>query len=158
MAASDLQFRLTGGATNTDPNLSLGGVKSSTVMSVVSLNNLFDNVSANECNSGDTEYRCLSIYNNGDRIASSITLWIDTNTPSGDSTIAIGVEPSTTQSVVSEGTAPTGVSFSTPGVGTELSVSNIDIAAESRVWIRRTISVGAYNFSNDSFVLAIQYA
>lgn len=39
---SEIQYRLSGGASNSDPNASLGGVKSSTAW----VNNMFDDVSA----------------------------------------------------------------------------------------------------------------
>jgi hypothetical protein len=59
MAAS-IVFRLSGGAGNTDPAASLGGVMSSTA---VGSNTLFDTVSAAEALSGDTEYRCYYVKN-----------------------------------------------------------------------------------------------
>ncbi len=76
MAAS-LQLFLTGGAGNTDPNGSLGGVKSTTQLSSTPLNNLFDNVSPGEASAGDVEYRAIDIYNAGDAAAQSVAAYID---------------------------------------------------------------------------------
>lgn len=55
--AATLVFRLTGGASNSDPDASLGGVMSNTEISGTALNNLFDDVSPDEATSGSTEYR-----------------------------------------------------------------------------------------------------
>ena len=63
IVASDIKVRLIGGSSNSDPNASLGGVKSSTEVTDNTLNNLYDQVSGSESASGDTEYRCVYIHN-----------------------------------------------------------------------------------------------
>ena len=51
MAAS-IVLRLTGGSSNSNPRLSLGGVGSSIEVSTIVLNNLFDNVTPEVAESG----------------------------------------------------------------------------------------------------------
>lgn len=87
IVSTDIQYRLSGGAANSDPALSLGGVKSSTAAS-----NYFDDVSSAEASAGDTEYRCVYVHN----AHATLTLigakvFIQTNTPSGDTDVAIGL-------------------------------------------------------------------
>lgn len=62
-SANDLVIVLTGGNSNTSPNLSLGGDPSSQPLIGV-LNNLFDNVSAAEAEAGRVDHRCVYIFNN----------------------------------------------------------------------------------------------
>lgn len=63
VAAASLKLYYSGGATNSDPSLSLGGAKSSVALSVTALNNLFDDVTGDEADAGHTEYRCLYFQN-----------------------------------------------------------------------------------------------
>ena len=132
MAAS-LQFRLTGGASNTDPDLSLGGVMSSQQISATPLNNLFDNVEPDEALSGGVEYRAVDIYNSGDAAAESVELYIDDEPDSSSVSIQVALD-STTQTVANESTAPSGVSFSAPSAASKLSISNIASGSAQRRW------------------------
>lgn len=156
MAAS-LQIRLTGGAGNSNPNLSLGGVMSSTQLSVTPMNNLFDNVDPTEAENGDVEYRALDIYNAGDALATSISLYLSSETSSPSTELDFGLD-STTQSVGGEGTAPGGVSFAHYTSASKLSISDIAASSAQRVWVRRTVTAGAANLNNDTCTLKIEYA
>jgi hypothetical protein len=60
--SSDISFLLSGGSSNQNPNLSLGGSPSSTPVSG-SLNSLFSDVDAASATSGTTDYRCFYILN-----------------------------------------------------------------------------------------------
>jgi hypothetical protein len=62
---SDINAVLSGGATNTNPNLSLGGDPSGTPITDAVVNNLFDDVSADEAESGHEDYRCMYLFNDG---------------------------------------------------------------------------------------------
>jgi hypothetical protein len=64
--AAVLKLYLTGGASNADPDASLGGVMSSEELSETPLNNLFDDIDPNQAEVGVTEYRALGLYNDGD--------------------------------------------------------------------------------------------
>ena len=60
--ASELHYRHSGGAGNSDPDASIGGAMSSTQITDDSDNNLFDDVTGDEASSGDTEYRGIYLY------------------------------------------------------------------------------------------------
>jgi hypothetical protein len=60
-----------GGATNADPNLSIGGAKSSIVLSSTQLECLFDTTKGAEASAGADEYRLLYCQNDG------VTSWVD---------------------------------------------------------------------------------
>lgn len=164
IATTDIKKRLSGGATNTDPNASLGGVKSSTEMAPASANNLFDDVSGTESAAGDIEYRCLYLHNaHATLTLQNTVVWIGANTPSPGSDVAIGLDPagvgdgSTTGvavTVADEGTAPTGVAFSAaPDEANGLTVGDIPPGESIAIWIRRTITAGAAAYNNDSMTL-----
>jgi len=159
MAAS-LEIHLNGGASNTDPDASLGGTISSETISGTALNNLFDNVDPTEASAGDVEYRSIDIYNAGDETAYTVTAWISTVSPSTDSIIAFGKDDTATQTLANESTAPDApsVSFVNHLVGTPLSISNIAAGDAQRLFLRRTITASAGNYANDGIVLTVQYA
>lgn len=59
---SDIEFFLSGGSTNSDPNKSLGGAPSGFLV-LGSANNLFSDLSSDEAVAGKTDYRCFYICN-----------------------------------------------------------------------------------------------
>ena len=156
IVSTDIQYRLSGGASNSDPAASLGGVKSSTAAS-----NYFDDVSSAEASAGDTEYRCVYVHN----AHATLTLigakvFIQANTPSSDTDVAIGLGSSaingTEQTVANESTAPTGVSFSAPTTfAGGLAIGDLAAGAHKAVWVRRTVNAGAAAYA-DSFTLRVQ--
>lgn len=156
--AANLQLFLTGGGSNSDPNASLGGVKSSTQLSATPMNNLFDNVDPAEAVAGDVEYRAIEIQNNGDAVAQAVKAYLSSDTASAYTEIDLGLE-SGTQTIPNESTAPSGVSFAHYTPGSKLAIS--DIAASGgtqRLWLRRTVTAGAPNLNNDICTLKIEYA
>ena len=154
--STDIKYRLSGGASNTDPAASLGGVKSSTDAS-----NYFDDVSSAEASAGDTEYRCVYVHNNhGSLTLIGAKVWIQANTPSGDTDVAIGLGTSavnaTEQTVVDESTAPSGVAFSQPTTfAGGLSIGDIPFGQHKAVWVRRVVNAAAAAYA-DSFTLRVQ--
>lgn len=157
MAAS-LEWRLTGGAGNTDPDASLGGVVSSQVVSSTALNNLFDNVNSDESVTGDVEYRAIQLQNAGNATAMGVLLWIVTETPCPDSIIAVG-QDSGVQSIADESTAPDTptITFTRPLVGTPMSIGNIAVGTGQRIWFRRTIDPLADSYNDDTIQILIRY-
>ena len=155
--STDIVYRLSGGAANSDQNASLGGAKSSTAASA----SIYDDVTSAEASSGDTEYRCIYVHNNhGTLTYLGSKVWIQTNTPSADTDVAIGLGTSavngTEQTVADENTAPSGVTFSAPtSFAGGLSIGDIPAGQHKAVWIRRTINAGAAAAS-DSFTLRVQ--
>jgi len=155
--STDIKYRLSGGASNTDPAAALGGAKSSNAAG----STIFDDVSSAEASAGDTEYRCVYVHNNhGTLTLQGAKVWIQTQTPSGDTSVDIGLGTSavnaTEQTVANENTAPSGVSFSAPSsFAGGLSIGDIPAGQHKAVWIRRTINAAAAAAS-DSFALRVQ--
>jgi hypothetical protein len=153
--ASEIFYHLTGGAANADPDLSLGGDTSSEVLSGTALNNLFDNVNPDEIESADlVEYRAIEIQNDGDALAKHVEFYL-TDTPNVESILAVWLDVTGTQSIVNETTEPTGASgnWTTPLVGSKMSLDNLAAAAGHRMWIRRTVDQDATNINEDTAIL-----
>lgn len=155
--ASEIQYRLSGGASNSDPAASLGGAKSSTAIS----STLFDDVSSAQATSGLVEYRCFYVHNNnGTLTLIAPKVWIQTNTPSATTTVAIGLGTSaqggTEQTVVNEGTAPSGVTFTEPSdFAGGIALGDIPNGGHRAVWVRRTVNAGTAAVA-DSFTIRVQ--
>jgi hypothetical protein len=150
IAASDIQYRLSGGAANSDPNASLGGAKSSVQITDNTDNNLFDDVTGAEHTAGDVEYRAIYIHNNhGSLTLTSAVVWIASDTSGVDSDLSIAVGTAaingTEQTVANESTAPTGVTWSDAAVSraTGLALGDIPAGQHKAVWLRRTITAGS---------------
>ncbi len=157
IVASDIKYRLSGGASNTDGNASLGGAKSSTDVP----SGYFDNVGSGEAAAGDIEYRAIYVHNNhGTLTMLGAKVWVQANTPSAETTVDIGVGTSaingTEQTVANESTAPSGVSFSAPtDFAGGLALGDIPAGQHKAVWVRRTVTAGAAA-ANDGFTLRVQ--
>jgi hypothetical protein len=157
--SSEIQYRLSGGASNSVASASIGGAKSSTAITTGVANNLFDNVSGDEAAAGDVEYRCVYIHNaNASLTWENVVVWISANTPSTSTTIDIGLGAAavnaTETAVANESTAPAGVTFSAPTTkGAGLSIGNIPAGQAKAVWLRRTVEAGAAAINNDNVVL-----
>ena len=152
-----LEFHLTGGVDNTDPNASLGGVMSTTELSETPLNSLFDDIEPNEARDGDTEYRALDIFNSGDEDAVDISLWLPSVTVSPDTTISIGLD-TTTDAVVDENTAPVDVVFVAPTLLDPLVIPDIAADSAQRIWFKRVCDELALNNKGDGFPMILRYA
>ena len=158
--ASNLLFHLTGGAANSDPDLSLGGDGSSEVLSAPALNNLFDNIDPDEIVSGDrVEYRAIDISNDGDAEAHNIEFYF-TDTPNAESIVAVWYDSVGTQSIVNETTEPTGAAgnWTTPLVGSKLGFSDLTAAGTYRIWIRRIVDQSADNINEDTSTLHVWFS
>lgn len=88
--ARDISFVLSGGTSNLDPNLSLGGDPSSAPIPSGVLNNLFDDISSAETNSGVEDYRCFYIFNDGETAVWDLKIWTEVETIGG-AFIEIGI-------------------------------------------------------------------
>jgi hypothetical protein len=139
ISASDLEFYLSGGSSNSTPDAALGGVISSSAITNASDNNLFDDVSGDEADSGDTEYRCFYVKNNhGSITLQNSKIWFSLNTTSSDDTLDIALAGeglnSSAETIANENTAPRGESFSAPAnKGAGLSVGRIPVGTETTV-------------------------
>lgn len=148
ITAAELKFYHSGGSSNSDPNASLGGVISSSELSG-SVHNLFDVVGSSEASSGDIEYRCFYAKNtNATLTLQSAVFWISTDATGATTDIAVGLDPAgvsgTATTIGGEGSAPAGVSFSTPtSEGAALSIGDMAAGAYQAIWVRRTVNAGA---------------
>lgn len=155
ITAADLLFFLTGGGANTDPNASLGGGISNTQVPGT-IHNIFDRVTPEEAQAGDTEYRAIDIKNNHlSESAVDTFVWISQETVSPGTTVALAYDATGTQSIANESTPPTGVAFSTPTSKlTGINLGTIAPGATRRLWLRRTVTAGAA-VANDSGSLTV---
>jgi len=87
--SDDITVVLSGGTTNINPNNSLGGDPSATPVSTATLNNLFDDVSAEETDDGHEDYRCIYFFNDGDTPIYVVQMWISDDFEGG-ATVEIG--------------------------------------------------------------------
>lgn len=163
--SSEIQYRLSGGASNTDPNASLGGAMSTAGGGLITsgaLNNLFDDVDGDEADSGDTEYRCIYIRNNNASLTlSAAFLWIATDSASAGSEYSLALDGNglngTAETVANESTAPSGETFTRPtSKAGGLSLGNIANGEFYPVWIRRVISPGASASNSDGPTLRVE--
>lgn len=159
---SDIKFYLSGGAANANVNASLGGAKSSVEVVDATLHNLFDRVTGDEGDAGDTEYRCVYVQN-GHATLSLLAafLWVQANTPSADTTIAIALggegKNGTAEVVGNESTAPSGETFSAPASkAAGLSLGDLAAGEYYPIWIRRVVSAAASAYNSDSATLRVE--
>lgn len=149
ITAADLEFYLSGGTGNTNPNASLGGIISTTAITNSSDNNLFDDVTGDEADAGDTEYRGIYLKNNhGSLTLQSSVVWFSANTTSANDTLDMALAGegvnATMETVANESTAPVGESFSAPASkGAGLSTGNVAAGQRYGLWLRRTVSAAA---------------
>jgi hypothetical protein len=150
---SDIQYRLSGGAANSNPNASLGGIMSSTAWAGGVLHDLFDVITGDENAASDVEYRCVYVRNaHGTLTWESVKAWL-TAAVAGGADLAIGLDPagagngSTTGVAVvaaNEGAAPAGVTFSAPATKSAgLSLGDIAAGQAYAIWFKRSATNSA---------------
>jgi hypothetical protein len=159
IVSTDIKYRLSGGAANSDAALSLGGV----ISSVDAPSNLFPNVSSSNAAAGITEYRCVYVLNNhGSLTLENAKVWIQTNTPSATTAVSIALAGEglngTAETVAAGGlVAPVGETFTAPSSeGTGLSLGNIPAGQKYAVWIKRVVDASSPAYSNDGFTLRVK--
>ena len=141
LTGDDLELVMTGAGTTANPNASLGGAISiSHEVSATALNSIFDDISGDESTAGDTEYRILAVYNSGADVAESVKVYLPTNYSTFISiglNEAAGVNP---QTIATESTAPSSVTFSSPTTKTAaLDVGNLNSLQFRALYVRRVI-------------------
>jgi hypothetical protein len=167
IAAGEIQFRLThaDSITNTDPKLSLGGIRTNTQVASDTSQNLFDNVSGTESRDGDVEYRCIFVFNANNTITlEGARIWFNGTTASTDDEVdmALGdvaVGAGTTEQVIaSENTTPNNpeLTFSHPLIGSPLTIGDIPPLNQKGVWFRRTVNAGAAAYANNNFSWTVE--
>lgn len=160
---TDVDTRLSGGASESDPDNSLGGVKSSVELSpTVAEENLFNNVDGAEASAGSTKYRGL-YYHNGHASLTlqSTVIWFSTQTPSSDTSVEMALAGeglnATMETIANENTAPVGESFTAPATkGAGLSMGNVPFSQHFGFWLKRIVSAAASAFDNDDWAYTIE--
>lgn len=153
---------------NTDVNTWLGKHVSTTPVDlVVSLNNLFDDVTGDESSAGSVEYRCIFVLNNHGTLSLTNTkVWLSSEVASG-ATVAIGLDPvgaiakgsvlAQATDVASETDAPAGVTFSSPTTKLAgLSIGTLAPGEVQAIWVRRTVPAGTSAMSNDGATIRVE--
>lgn len=162
IVSSDIQFQLSGGASNTDPNASLGGAISSTGITDNTTNNLFASVTATQASSGVTQYRGFYVKNNNGTLTwgdCRVYISQDTTSTSDEIDIGLAVEGVSTSmaTIGSDTTAPTSVTFSHPttySAGIQLnSTTGLASGAYRGVWVRRTVNASATAATGDNGII-----
>lgn len=156
--AADFSRRLSGGASNAVGAASLGGAKSSEVMSATT-DALFDAVSAAQAAAGLVEHRCIYLHNgNATDPMTAARVWISANTPLAGTTLEIGVGAAavnaTETAIANEAAVPAGVTFSAPSTaGAGLALGNIPAGQHKAIWLRRTVTAGSGASASDTATL-----
>ncbi len=159
--STDIEYRLSGGSSNTDPNASIGGIKSSTEVGA-GLHNLFDIVGSAETTAGDTEYRCIYVHNAHATLSlDNAVAYITSNTPSVDTSVEIGVGAAaingTETAVANESTAPGSVTFfAAANLGAALALGNIPAGQHKALWVKRIVGAGAAAYTDDQATIRVQ--
>lgn len=155
---SDIKFYLSGGASNSDPNASIGGAKSSTEIGP-GLHNLFRKIIGDESSAGIVLYRCFYIENTHETLTwEAAKAWIRENTPSEDTVVAIGLSAQgmseAATAIANETTAPATVTFSEPdNKGSGLALGDMGPGHYWGVWVRLTVDEDASAFNEDGCLL-----
>jgi hypothetical protein len=94
ISVSDIEFFLSGGSTNSNPNNSIGGLPSGFLV-LGSANNLFSDLSSETVTAGRTDYRCFYIANgNSTESLRNVEIFFSSQS-SGGSSVQMGVQTST---------------------------------------------------------------
>ena len=133
-----LVLRLTGGAQNASPALSLGGIRSL----ITATGGLFGGVSHELSITGGVSYRAVDLVNWGDATAMNLRVQIDPQTVSPGTVLAVGFGGlESSARILDETWAPQGVTFVEPGPGNPLYLPPRIVCREGvRLWLRRTVS------------------
>lgn len=152
IVATDLKYYLSGGGSNADPTLALGGAISSSQCG----SNLLDDIGTAEAAAGESEYRAFFVKNtNATDTAYSVKVWIAANTPATSTAVQIALADegvaNTIETVANEGTAPVGPTFADAAdEGSALSIGNLAPGQAHGVWIKRTVTATSVAFANDT--------
>lgn len=138
-----VRLYLSGGAANADPELSIGGARSSVLAYLTGTPSaLFGSVNTSEFTTGTVLYRL--VYAVADTSTPGAKIFIETETPASETTVAIawgaagigGTEPA----IATEKTAPPGVTFSAPRTAADaVAIGDMAEGQIAPLWVRYTI-------------------
>lgn len=153
MVGSDLKFYLSGGVTNTDPKLSLGGVISTTQVGA-SLHDLFDVVTPEQATNGHVDYRSIFAKNTHvSETGAAAVLYVSAETTSVSTTIEVAYDSGGTQTIANETTAPSSpaLTFTKPmSKSAGIVLGDVAPSATKMIWLKRTVTAGALKINLDA--------
>jgi hypothetical protein len=171
--ATEMVFYLSGGTSNTDPNLSLGGGISTTQLNAddtntIRLENLFANRTIAQAKAGGRFHRCIFLKNNDPALtATNIKIWQSDINPTAEALfIAIGA---TGQSEKGNATGPIANDATLPWTSTTarfhayLDAAHFGIIPDLApaefiaIWLQIKLPANMALFNNDMFGIAILY-
>lgn len=148
---SDLEYRLSGGVTNTDPNASLGGSLSTDSGGVIDtnvLNNDMNDITSLEASNGITIYHGYFYQNRHSSLDwTDPVFWIESQTSSGSTTVNIAVSDEAKnldiEILASEITAPVGPIFTSPAnKAAGIAISTLSSEEYRGTWIEYIVNAG----------------
>lgn len=169
---SDIEIRLskpdatTGDTEGSTPEASLGGYMSTTAVSDGVPNNLFEDVTRQQAETGGDFYRCVFVVNT--HLTDTwydVVVWIQSQVPGGTD-IAIGLDPTgvvpaddtdpQALTIADETTAPAGVEFSSPtSIDAGLTVDELGPGECFALWVRNRVPENTTAMENDGATLAV---
>jgi predicted phosphodiesterase len=160
---TDINLYLTGGSSNTNPNLSLGGNVSTTKVNYTTLHNLFRQITDSELSSGVTIYRCIAIKNDNttETMVNPIFFMVVDTTSVDDLSLYsfAQADKNTAETAVSdEFTAPTGskINFiATLNSSGGLKLPSLAAGEYVNVWLRISVNPGAKPFPENAFKMRV---
>lgn len=164
ISTSDLQIRLSGGASNTVPSASIGGALSSQQIDYEDVvHNVFDPVLDAEASLGAIDYRCVYVTNaDAARTAYNVRAHILGQSANPGVSLALGVgvaaAGATEAAIADESVAPDGVTFSSPSLAaTAVSLGTLAPGQGRALWLRRTTAPGTTGIDSDIASIRINY-
>lgn len=125
ISATDISLVLSGGSSNNDPDLALGGNPSATRITSGQINNLFGDITPEQSEEGREDYRCVYFFNDGADPVYSLELWVISQVADGSSVELGTLNLDEIQRITISGGTVTGGSF-TISYGGDTYVSNFN--------------------------------
>ena len=162
--ATDLLLRISGGASETNPQIAFGGVMSTStaIAPAVAEENLFSNVDGAEALAGSTKYRGLYVLNNhGSLTLSTSRVFVPTQPAGTQTLVAIALagegKDATMEVIANETTAPSGESFTAPATyAAGLATGDMAFGERFGIWFRRIVAAASTAFDNDDWSFSLQ--
>lgn len=119
--------------------------------------NIFDDVSNAERETGDVEYRKIFIRNENADTWNGVISWISSGQDSSNNDVHIGIALGTDAGTkTDEGTGLTYVQPTAKADGNALSIGNLAQNEYQAIWIRRTVDASALGYTNLQFVISAE--
>lgn len=166
IASSDIVLRLSGGASNTDPNASIGGAMSTAgggIITTDTMNNDMDDITSAEASAGITIYHAYFYQNaHGSLTYIAPKFYIASQTSSSDTSVEValaGEAKNTAAETLSpnvETTAPSGEAFTSPGnFAGGIALGDLNFSDYKGIWVKYIVGSSAAAVL-DAYTLGVQ--